>query len=233
MLAVHRYGQGRVGLLNAGPLWRWRFEPVGHNSGKEEAYVRLVPRLVRWAASGGEFDRFGLTARARGAGEPVELRLVALDEELRPAEGHQVSVQVAAIGPDGRERVVAESELAIGAGGSAVWRPLLVETGVYRVRAGFERGAAIREAAFALNWPAGELTLSSADHVGLRRLASESGGRLLEASELPALAEDLARERTYRMLFEKQDLWSHDWLLLLIVGLLLTEWGLRRLWSLP
>jgi hypothetical protein len=233
VLAVQRYGQGRVGLLTAGALWNWRFEPVGLSSGKEEAYVRLLPRLVRWAASGGEFDRFALTVRARGAGEPVELRLVALDEQMRPAEGHPVGVQILAIAPDGRERQVEESALTIGAGGSADWRPLLSEPGVYRVRAQFDGGAAIREAAFALNWPAGELTRSSADHAGLQRLALESGGRLLMPEQLPALAEELSRERAYRMLFEKQNLWSERWLLVLVVGLLLAEWGLRRVWSLP
>ena len=37
LLLVHRYGQGRVALFGGGPLWSWRFQPVGLGSGKEAA----------------------------------------------------------------------------------------------------------------------------------------------------------------------------------------------------
>src|SRR5262249_52537758 len=162
-----------------------------------EAYVRLVPRLVRWAASGAEFERFQLTARGRGTGEPVDIRLVELDEKFLPAEGSRIQVRLSSIAPDGAERTVLETEVAVGSGGSARWQPVLDEPGVYRVRAVFDAGAAVREAVLALNNPPGELLYASADLPALQRLAHDSGGRVVPPGEVPQLMEQLGRDRTY------------------------------------
>jgi hypothetical protein len=233
LLTVHRYGQGRVGLIGAGPLWRWRFEPVALPTGKEETYIRLVPRLARWAAAGGDLDRFSLSVRSLGAAEPTRIRVSALREDLTPAMGQAVRVEVLSVSPDGGQRRVLLNELRIGESGSAEWSPVLDEPGVHVVRAAFEEEGVTREAPLGLNFPHGELAYASADVEALEKLARESGGRLVAAEQLPALAAELAAERGYRMLFHKSPLWSHAVVFALAAGLLLAEWALRRLWSLP
>lgn len=234
LLCVQRYGQGRVGMFGGGPLWSWRFQPVGLGSGKEELYIRLIPRLARWAASGGEFEQFRLTARGHGVGEPLEVRLVQLLEDLTPAEGQTAFVEISRVESDGQETRILETELKIGAGGSAQWSPILAEPGVYRIRAGFDQRSVTREAAVALNYPPGELAFSSVALTGLQRVTSASGGRIVPVEELPSLYAELAsRDRSFRMLFEREPTWSSPWLLALCVGLLLLEWLLRRTWSLP
>jgi pimeloyl-ACP methyl ester carboxylesterase len=233
-LSIQRYGQGRVGVLSAGPLWSWRFQPLGVDSGKEEAFIRLVPRLARWAGSGGEFDRFQLAVRAHGANEPLEIRLGAMREDLTPAEGDVIGVDIDRIAPDGQETPTLRTELTIGPGGSAGASPTLAAPGVYRIRAQFEKGAAMRESAIALNVPAGELAWSSANVPALEKLATESRGRLVPPERLGALLQELSeRDRSFRLVMERRPLWSETWLLGICLGLLIGEWSLRRLWSLP
>jgi hypothetical protein len=234
LLVVQRYGQGRVAVVSGGPLWSWRFHPAAVGSGKEEAYIRLVPRLIRWAAAGGEFDRFRLGVRGRGAGEPMEVRLSALREDLKPAEGHGIHVEVLRVEPDGRETPAARTDLTLGAGGSATWSPVISEPGVYRVRAVLDDGADAREAAVALNPPAGEMAYASAGVAALERLTQGTGGRLVAAEELPDLLEEIAaRDPSLRLEIERSPQWSTSWMLGLCAGLLMGEWLLRRLWSLP
>jgi hypothetical protein len=66
----------------------------------------------------------------------------------------------------------------------------------------------------------------------LRRLARESGGRYVPASDaarIVPLIDDLAKQR---MEPEQRDLWQRPWTFALVIALLCVEWTLRRRWGL-
>ena len=63
----------------------------------------------------------------------------------------------------------------------------------------------------------------------LRRLAEETGGRFYTPSTVSNLPEDLRFTGAGVTLTEERDLWDMPIVLILVLGLLGTEWGYRRI----
>jgi hypothetical protein len=66
----------------------------------------------------------------------------------------------------------------------------------------------------------------------LQRLAVRSGGRLAAAGDSASIAERLRAAVPAAKLAVTHELWHTGWSFALIVGLLITEWVLRRRWGL-
>jgi len=66
----------------------------------------------------------------------------------------------------------------------------------------------------------------------LQRLAAASGGRLVAAEGIEALADTLQARVPAARLAVRRDLWHNAWSLLAIIALLSAEWVLRRRWGL-
>ena len=66
----------------------------------------------------------------------------------------------------------------------------------------------------------------------LSRVAAASGGRMLAAGQTSDLLDALRTNAPSALLAVRKDLWHNGWSLVLIVGLLAAEWGMRRRWGL-
>jgi hypothetical protein len=66
----------------------------------------------------------------------------------------------------------------------------------------------------------------------LDRLASGTGGRIIPADRMPDLVGALHAATPAAAIAVQKDLWHNAWSLVLIIGLLTTEWLLRRRWGL-
>ena len=75
---------------------------------------------------------------------------------------------------------------------------------------------------------AGEFARTEAAPAPLRWLAERSGGHFLESAELGALREALPRETISSTRQIRLRIWDHPLFFLLFLGLLATEWGLRK-----
>ena len=67
----------------------------------------------------------------------------------------------------------------------------------------------------------------------MKQLADETGGQLVELNSLNSFADQLPTKKVPRTIVEIEP-WWHRWsIFLLVVGLLVSEWGIRRWKGLP
>jgi hypothetical protein len=66
----------------------------------------------------------------------------------------------------------------------------------------------------------------------LQRLASQTGGHIVDAGDVGRTIAALQRAAPAASLASRRDIWHSAWSLLFIIGLLAAEWLLRRQWGL-
>ena len=236
LLAEQRFGGGRVFYLGTSEIWRLRKLDTA-------LFERFWTNLIRAAAEGRATEgdapaRFLLDAPRVAVGEPVRIRVGLRDARGNPATADAVRVEID--GPDGNPVPASPLTLLPAAG-----RPGQFEAAFSPRRAGAYRltldprdfggnGPGGNEpvvAEFTAELPALERQTVRQDAAVLTALADGTGGAYLplaEAAErLPGLLEP--RDRTVTVDESVRALWDRRWVLLLIVGLLGTEWLTRKL----
>ncbi len=233
LLAVRRYGQGAVGLLNADGLWKWDFFPEART--KAHVYGDFWAQLMQWMASYAEFlpgqdwslrpastragtgDRVALTIGYRGKESPAAAPVVHGRDAAGASLGRVVAAPATA--DDGRPVWQATWEAKT---------PGDVTLTLESAEAQPLNGPAVT---LAVAPPPGEGDDLSADADFLQRLTAATGGRVWTADELLAAAPKLfappppvLREGTARW----DSLWNRGLVLALLAAALLGEWALRR-----
>jgi hypothetical protein len=101
-------GKGRVTMVCAGPLWRWKF--VAESNG---VYDELMERVIDVLTRGEESGRFVLVADKNvfEAGESPVLHAEILNERLQPVSGVPVRVEVARIDSSGAQTPLAQATM--------------------------------------------------------------------------------------------------------------------------
>ena len=242
VVVLDRYGAGRVLYLGTDEGWRWR-DRLG-----ERVHQTFWLQALRW----------GLGSRLRGAdpqlqaavdrslidvGEAVEVRGRARLADGHPAVG-PIVVTMERLGENGEPLAgepVREQELApvADAPGLAVGQIKSLPPGRWRLTvtsrhpdlAGKREQREVQVRAHR-----GQETLElSSDLAALDRIAAAGGGsacgfadaaRLVKSLTAKAVPKEEVRRQTY-------SLWSGPWALLLILGLLVAEWTLRKRSGLP
>jgi hypothetical protein len=224
LIAYQRYGQGKALSLNTGGLWRWSFRETGQEQ-SEAAYQRFWVSLLQWLLGGNEFipgSDIALTSARRyySSEQPMQFlistrnldraayqpRLVISgngeNTEVAPRPRGEAFVAEAGPFPPGTYRVVLKNN---------VGRPAELSQNIEVVSASVEK----REL--------------SADPVLMRQLAEISGGATIGAGDVARLPELVKRREAARELrHRQQSVWDRWWLLAPVLGLLGTEWWLRR-----
>jgi hypothetical protein len=225
VVAVQRYGHGRVMTFSGEASWRWKM---------------LLPSTDR------SFDYFWRQAARWIAGptsDPVE---ITLPDNASPGE---VSVTV-----DVRDRQFAAvgdatvtGDVASPGGESATlqWRPVANgrytasvragTSGLYRVSAEARRGTTVLGTAERWMEVGGvdrEFVSPRLNEGWLRRVARASGGRYVRPAEASRIVNWLHDTSPQQLAPERRDLWHEPWAFALIVAFLSGEWILRRRWGL-
>jgi hypothetical protein len=93
-------GKGRVALLSAGPLWRWKFLGEGMT-----LYDEMVSRLLDVLSRGEDTERFLLLSRKNvyDSGEAPVITAEIFNEKMQPVTGVPVKVEVTRIEENGSE----------------------------------------------------------------------------------------------------------------------------------
>ncbi|UCG53497.1 MAG: hypothetical protein JSW58_08065 [Candidatus Latescibacterota bacterium] len=101
-LVYHEVGEGRVALVSAGPLWRWKF--LADNN---TVYDELLSRVLDFLARGDETERFVLKTKKNvyDSGEMAVLTAEVFNEKMQPVTGVPVRVEVS--------RVTGETEVPL------------------------------------------------------------------------------------------------------------------------
>ena len=233
LLVLSAWGDGRTAAFGVDSTWHWQMEGFGEN------HRRFWRQFVLWLAkkdeTAGEQVWVRLDQRRYQQGSRVDFTLGAKDAQGVPLETADLDVQVQR--PDGTTETVRPTRRGAEATGS------FTETstpGDYKIvvsarNSGESVGTAtarfsVSDQDVELDQPAAEPMLLSS----LANLTAEAGGEGLAPEELPDLLERLkARAEEFEEeIVETVTLWDRWPTLIAFVGLLSTEWFLRKRWGL-
>ena len=230
LVAVQRYGAGRTMVFTGEGAWRWRMMLPA----SDRSYETFWRQAARWLATPAA-DPVHLVPPADAMpGEPAVWQVSVRDAGFQPLSGASVLLRLT--GPGGRTETLHAAPGSSEAGaGVFVARHRPAEPGIYRAVAEVRRPGApvVTASAVAL---AGGVDVEMADpRVNVRVLegiASATGGSVIEAADAGRLRTALAAAAVTPGASGRRDLWHTGWAFALIIGLLGTEWLLRRRWGL-
>jgi hypothetical protein len=228
LISTRLYGGGRVIHLATDETWRWRYEVA------DEIHQRFWNQLARYAmrmpfAVRNEYAALDSGDVAISAGQPVAVRALLKDSRGLPSEAALVR---AVASRDGR--VVSVLSLSADPVLPGLFRGQWegLSPGTYEVRleaTGFPAEALALATSVQIVAPpsAEEIDVTRNDEM-LRQIAERTGGRYVPEGEASQLWEQIALERTGRVVETHTELWQSGWWLALATAVLGVEWWLRK-----
>jgi len=230
LLITQNYGNGRTAILATGGTWRWQMsEALG-----DPSHDLFWQQLVRWliAESPGSVAASTPSRLLMDEGS-LQLAAQVRDRTFRPAPDAHVTAHI--IGPAGVDAAVEMTPSQTTAGQFQIeWTAEKPGSYLAEVRA---------EASNGQQEIGGDvLTFQREDGVAenfhteqnrhlLEQLASETGGRYWKLTELNTLPRDISYSDAGISIRSTKELWDVPVVFLVILGLPLIEWLLRRKWG--
>ncbi len=227
VLSYQRYGRGKALALITQDAWLWRMD--ASMAVDDTTHRTFWRRLLRWLVDDVP-DRVELSLSLDDveAGQPVTLVSDVRDKEYAPVNDAGVMAHVTT--PRGTvEDVPLEWSVSKAGEYKAVFTPS--ENGQYSVRVGASRAGDDLGSATA-TLVAGP-SVSEYFDAGmraplLRRLAEETGGKFYTAKDTASLAEAISYSGRGVTVVDERDLWDMPIVFLLFLGVIGTEWAVRR-----
>ena len=225
LVAIQRYGRGRSMVFSGEASWRWRMlRPATDCS-----YEFFWRQAARWL-SGDAPDPVMLTIPdAPAAGDSIAIQLETRNAAFAPVADATVEATLTAPGKEPVPLPLRPS----GAGQHAA--VVSADTaGLYRVRAEAHHGSAslgVADRWFYVGGSDPEYADPRLNEGFLRRLARQSGGQYVPAAEADKVLGALASSVPQTLEPERRDLWHEPWAFALVVGFLVVEWVVRRVWG--
>jgi uncharacterized membrane protein len=228
LVAIQRFGQGRVIVFAGEASWRWRM----HMPSADRTHELFWRQSARWL-SGSTPDRVSIgSVPSLVPGSDAAIAVAVRTEEFAPVG--DAGVQLRVTKPDGSTEEVAAA-LTDSQNGRYSGEVLFDDPGIYRVGAVAQRGETRTPATD--RWIlVGGTDLEMADprlnDEVLRRIAIATGGDYLTADDASRLPGLLAAASAQSAPPQLQELWHNVWIFIALMTLLATEWVLRRRWGL-
>ncbi|MBI4550629.1 MAG: hypothetical protein HY710_00030 [Candidatus Latescibacteria bacterium] len=231
VIAVQRYGLGKVMAITAYDLWRWDLMMWG-TGGTSVSYERFWNNIVRWLTTreGSQRVRVAAGKEHYRGGEPVDLTGQVYDESYHPLDGATVTVTVVPKTAGGQR---AEVEFTPAGNGSGRYGTTVrgLPSGEYAftaraVRDGRELGS--DSGRFRVGELNVEYLRARMNQDLLVRLASMTGGRFYRVSEADRLLSEVRFPAPSIARTNEVQLWNHPAMLILFILLLSAEWFIRR-----
>ncbi len=231
-LVAREFGHGRTAAMLIGDFWRWG---LAREDPDNEDMSKSWRQMLRWLVADvpHRVDIKVRTEQEKGANIQT-LAVTVRDEEFQPLDN--AVVQLAITPPDGSEVLLAaqaSNQLA----GTYEVDYVARQVGAYRVEARVTGPDGHTLEAGVAGWTsqpaAEEFQQLVPNRQLLESLAEETGGEIIQENKLEKFARQLQQqdfEITEPLIFP---LWHQTWIFLLAIGLLCTEWGLRRWRGLP
>ena len=253
VLILQRAGLGKSLLIAAEGYWNWDF---GVKTFKDTRYHAIYPhfwaQVLRWMATNTDDKNVYLTTDASTytIGDTVRVTAYLYSETYQPQAGATVQVEV--IPPDGtpfqvvsrqqsavssQQRDSLESDLSLTNNALADMNNLytaqfvLLQKGKYRIRA-TGRSGNLKLGEDQIDVYAhpqlAELENPQLNEDFLKQLAEQTGGAYFTMANAEAVPENIAKVQNSVFVDAERELWSHPLILIAVVGLLGTEWFLRK-----
>ena len=232
LLITQSFGHGRTAILATGGTWRWQMsEALG-----DPSHDLFWQQLLRWlvAESPGPVVASASERLLMDEGR-IELRAQVRDQQFERAANAQVTAHI--IGPDGTNALadLMPSENTPGLY-QTEWTAEKPGTYVVEVTAESARGSQPRELGRDVLTVQRENGVAENFHTEqnrrlLEQLASDTGGRYWKPSELKSLPRDISYSEAGISVHSTKELWDMPIVFLLLLGLPIAGWLLRRKWG--
>ena len=236
ILVLQRSGLGKSLLLAAEGLWHWDF---GVSSFKDTRYQAVYPRfwaqVLRWMSTDTDEKSIYLTtdAAAYTIGDTVRVTAYLYSATYQSQVGASVEMEV--IPPEGaqfqQQMHTTLGDIASDTDNRYTAQFVLRQKGRYRIRATGSRGS-LKLGADQIDIYAhpqlAELENIQLNEALLKQLAAQTGGVYFTLAEAESVHENIADVQNPVFVDAERELWSHPLVLITVVGLLGTEWFLRK-----
>jgi hypothetical protein len=231
LLITQSYGHGRTAIMATGGTWRWQMsEALG-----DPSHDLFWQQLLRWlvAESPGPVTA-SMPARELMDQGQVQLSAQVRDRQFQPAGDAHVAAHI--VGPEGVNALVDLTPSQDTPGlYQAEWTA--EKPGAYLAEITAESGGTQPE-----EMGRDVLTFQRQDGVAehfhteqnrplLEQLAKETGGRYWKPSELKNLPRDISYSEAGISVRTTKELWNMPIVFVLLLGLPIGEWLLRRKWG--
>ncbi len=246
ILMLQRAGLGKSLFFAAEGLWNWDF---GANTFKDTRYHDLYSRFwsqaLRWMATNTDDEKLHLTTDATtySIGDTATVT-ASLYSEVYRATQTDATVQFEVVPPEGSPfqlqiRGVSESvgespsplDVIADTGNLYTTEFALLQNGTYRIRATAKSGSQTLgedQVDIFVHPQLAELEAPQLNEDLLKSLASETGGAYFSIADAESVPENIADVQNPVFVDAERDLWTHPLILITVVGLLGTEWFLRK-----
>jgi len=231
VLAYQRYGRGKSIAFPVQDSWKWQMDATMRV--EDQTHENFWRQLLRWLVDGvpDAVETRTLTDRVE-PGQPVTLTADVVDPRF--VELNDASVVAHVTSPSGRKVDVPLQWTGERNGqyraNFETREPGWYEAKLDAARDGKPVGTAV---AHVRAIPDDAEYFDAAMHAPLlKRIAQDTGGRFYQADAMSTLPEDLKYSGRGVTAVEERELWHMPALLIALVGIICTEWGLRRYWRL-
>ncbi len=228
VLAFQRYGRGKSLVLPVQDSWLWRMH--AKMDLKDQTHHTFWQRLVRWVVDGVPDRVMASVAPDRvQRGEPVTITAEISDPEYKGINDGRITANVTS--PSGKVEGV-PMEWTVEHDGEYRARFTPTEDGLYKVTVGGtgKDGRDVGRGSVNL-----KVAPSDAEYFDaamraplLRRIAEETEGRFFRTDETNRLVEAITFSGKGITVVEEKELWDMPIILMLLLGLMGSEWMFRR-----
>jgi hypothetical protein len=230
VVVVSRVGAGNVIVFAASGLWRWKMA----GPSEPDVFDALLANATRWLTARGELSRVSAETDkdVYAAGEKVRVSAQVYQSDYRLARDASVTVDISTgqmaapvesivLSPDGdfyrgEAGPLPPGRYVVLAEGTAGDETIGTDSGEFVVEEFSLEDAEVRRRSGIL-----------------RRLAEESGGDYLSPETIDDLPESVPLERRAVSVRRELELGTSPWPPIAIVGLLASEWAIRRSKGMP
>jgi uncharacterized membrane protein len=225
LLATKTFGSGKVLFMGTDGVWRWR-------KGVEDKYhYRFWSQVVRWMAyqrnmAKGESMRFYFSPDTPSIGQTLSLRANVMQTSGEPLAQGDVTARIES--PSGKTQ-----SIKLAAGGSESWgsfegRYETVEPGNHKVTLLCKQTAESLQTSFFVQGVSKERVGQAARPKVLEELARLTGGKTLSLQQPDQWIDAIRMAPQPPSTIRRIPLWSHPWLVALMVALLSAFWIGRK-----
>ena len=231
VLAYERYGRGKSIAFPVQDSWHWQMDATMRV--EDQTHENFWRQLLRWLVDGvpDVVETRPLTDRVE-PGQPVTLTADVVDQRFVELNDANVVARVTA--PSGKT-IAVPMQWTGERNGQYRANFETSETGWYeaKVEANREGKSVGTGVAHVRTAPDDAEYFDAAMHAPLmKRIAQDTGGRFYPADKMTTLPDDLKYSGRGVTAVEERELWHMPILLIALVGIVCTEWGLRRIWRL-